>query len=140
MNGGWRHNSFINYMAKKILFVDDASEWRFMVGTWLHGAGYAVVTAKNSCEAFKKLEQSTPELAIVDVDLGGEDGIALMKALKQKNPAMPVILYTGLSHDDETILRFMREGAYQYVRKGEIVDLMKAVQLLMDFQASAGRT
>jgi two-component system phosphate regulon response regulator OmpR len=125
-------------MAKKILFVDDRSEWRFIVGAWLHGAGYAVVTAKDSGEALKQVEQSEPDLAIVDVDLAGEDGIALMKALKEKHAATPVILFTGLSHDDDTILRFMREGASQYVRKGKMEDLLKAVQVLLDFQPEAG--
>ncbi|MGD0262086.1 MAG: response regulator [Verrucomicrobiota bacterium] len=125
-------------MAKEILFVDDTSDWRFMVGAWLHGAGYVVVTAKDSREALKQVEQGEPDLAIVDVDLAGEDGITLVKPIKQKHASLPVILYTGLSHDDDTILRFMREGAHQYVRKGKMEDLIKAVQVLLDFQEAAG--
>jgi CheY-like chemotaxis protein len=124
-------------MTKKILFVDDDPDWRSMVGTWLHGAGYVVVTAKDSLECLNRVEQNKPDLAIVDVGLGGEDGTMLMKVLKQRHPAVPIILFTGLSHDDDTILEFMQDGAYQYVHKGKIEDLVKAVQVLLDFEAPA---
>jgi hypothetical protein len=41
---------------------------------------------------------------------------------------VPIILYTGMSHDDDTILAMLRQGAHQYVRKGPLEDLRKADQ------------
>jgi CheY-like chemotaxis protein len=67
-------------------------------------------------------------LIILDLDLDGEDGLVLMKFFKCNQPDVPIILYTGLNHDDAAILEMLRQGAHQYVRKGPLEDLRKAVQ------------
>jgi len=121
---------------KTILFVDDDSDWRSMVCTWLQGAGYNVIAVKNGIECFNSVERAQPDLVILDVGLDGEDGTLLMRVLKQRFQTMPVILYTGLSHDDDTILELMREGAHQYVRKGKMSDLIDAVRMRLDFEAT----
>ncbi len=41
---------------------------------------------------------------------------------------MPVILFTGMQHDDESIQNMIDTGAAQYVRKGTMEDLLKAVE------------
>ena len=116
-------------MGNKILFVDDDKDWRLMVATWLGDAGYEVVTAADATEAMTKGAGAALGLIILDLDLAGEDGLVLMQFMKQNHPGTPVILFTGLSHDDDTILAMLREGAYQYVRKGPQADLVKAVQM-----------
>ncbi len=118
-------------MGKKILFVDDDKEWRFMVATWLGDAGYEVVTAADATEAMTIGEGTELGLIILDMDLAGESGLVLMQFMKQNHPGTPVILFTGLSHDDDTILAMLREGAHQYVRKGSQADLVKAVQMAL---------
>ena len=116
-------------MGKKILFVDDDKEWRFMVATWLGHAGYEVLTAADATAAMAVGEGADLGLMILDLDLAGENGLVLMRFMKQNHPDIPVILFTGLSHDDDTILAMLREGAHQYVRKGAQADLIKAVQM-----------
>jgi DNA-binding NtrC family response regulator len=115
-------------MGKMILFVDDDRHWRLVVETALKEAGYEVVAVKDAREAILRLDQAEPDLIILDLDLGGENGLMLMKLVKQHHPAVPVILYTGMEHDDQFVQRMLQQGAHQYLRKGRMEDLLIAVQ------------
>lgn len=115
-------------MAKKILFVDDDEHWRLLVDTTLTDAGYEVVAVRDAAEAILRLTQFNPALLILDLDLGGENGLMLMKFVKQDHPELPVILYTGMEHDDHFVARMLQQGARQYVRKGPREALLQAVR------------
>lgn len=115
-------------MGKKILFVDDEGDWRFMSSTFLKEAGYDVLTAKNGSEALLISSGVELDLIVLDVNLNGENGVVLMKFLKRNHPGVPVILYTGMQHDDESIQSMIDAGAAQYVRKGTMEELLKAVE------------
>jgi DNA-binding NtrC family response regulator len=114
--------------GKAILYVDDDKDWLDVVSVTFKDAGYKVLTAKDATEAMVLAESATLGLIILDLDLDGEDGVILMKFFKCNQPDVPIILFTGLSHDDEAILELLRQGAHQYIRKGPLEDLRKAVQ------------
>jgi DNA-binding NtrC family response regulator len=113
---------------KKVLYVDDDKDWRDVVSVALKDAGHEVMTARDATEAMQLTEGVKLGLILLDLDLDGEDGLVLMKFFKRNQPDVPIILYTGLSHDDDAILEMLRQGAHQYVRKGRLDDLHKAVQ------------
>ncbi len=115
-------------MGKKVLFVDDEGDWRFMSSTYLKEAGYDVLTAKNGSEALLISDGIKLDVIVLDVNLNGENGVVLMKFLKRNHPDTPVILYTGMQHDDESIQKMLENGAQQYVRKGTMEELLKAVE------------
>ena len=46
-----------NFLSKKILFVDDESDWRYMGTLYLSECGYAVVTAEDAAGAVKQAAQ-----------------------------------------------------------------------------------
>ena len=115
-------------MSKMILFVDDDRHWRLLVQTALEEVGYEVVAVKDASEAILRLDQVEPGLIILDLDLGGENGLMLMKFAKQHHPKVPVILYTGMEHDNQFVQRMLQQGAQQYLHKGRLEDLLDAVQ------------
>ncbi len=115
-------------MEKKILFVEDEQEWRVIVAEGLAAAGHDVLTAKDASEAMEKIEGVKLGLIILDLNLGGEDGLMLMRFLRLNQPGVPILIYTGQVHDDLVIQRMLTQGAAQYVRKGPIQDLVRAVQ------------
>jgi CheY-like chemotaxis protein len=117
--------------SKKILYVDDDKDWLSVVAATLHDAGYVVLTAKDATEAIRLTEGVKLGLIILDLDLDGEDGLLLMKFFKRNQPDVPIVLYTGLNHDDDAILEMLRQGALRYVRKGPLEDLHKAVQMAL---------
>ena len=125
---GKKHDSADVRTGKKILYVDDDKDWRDVVTVTCQDAGYEVLTAKDATEAMLLAEGVKLGLIILDLDLDGEDGLMLMKFFKCNQPDVPIILYTGHSHDDDAIQGMLRQGAHQYVRKGPLEDLHRAVQ------------
>jgi two-component system, OmpR family, response regulator len=123
--------------TKKILFVDDDRDWREVVGSFLADAGFEVLTASDATEGMAGLEQFEPDLIALDLNLAGESGLMLMSFLKRNKPDARVVLFTGLSHDNEQIQEMLKLGAQQYVRKGPLEDLLKAVKASLSSSAPA---
>jgi DNA-binding response OmpR family regulator len=115
-------------MPKTVLFVDDDKNWRLMVETFLEDAGYDVVCVSDAAEALLRLNAIQPALILLDLDLGGENGLMLMKFVKQSHPDVPVMLYTGLEHGDQFVQNMLKQGADQYLRKGTMEQLLAAVR------------
>ena len=115
--------------AKHILFVDDEGEVRFTASRYFKQHGYKVSTAENAEEAMRVADSAALHAIILDVNLAGEDGLELMAFLKHNHPSVPIILYTGMVHDDETVKKLLSQGAQRYLIKGANFDeLFKAVQ------------
>jgi DNA-binding response OmpR family regulator len=114
-------------MGSKILYVDDENGWRVMVGSFLKLAGFDVVTASNGTEAMHQADSGALATIILDVNLAGEDGVALMDLLKASRPEAVIILYTGLERNEAAVQRFLEAGAQRYLRKGHLRDLVKCV-------------
>lgn len=115
-------------MPNKILFVDDDPDWRSMVTTCLKDAGYNVLAVRDASEALLQTDEARLSLIILDLDLGGENGLMLMKFLKRNHPDAPIIIYTGIEHDEPAIQHMRELGADQYLRKGNMSELLAAVE------------
>ena len=120
------------HARKRVLFVDDEGDWRFVAGTCLQDAGFEVLTAKDAAEAMRRMETVHLDAIILDVNLGGENGLLLMELLKQKHPGVPILIYTGLDHDAEAIQTMMKQGARQYLRKGSMTDLCNTLTTMVN--------
>jgi DNA-binding response OmpR family regulator len=118
-------------MAKKILFVDDDPDWRLVVTACLKEAGYNVLAVRGASEALLQSGDAGLDLILLDLDLGGENGLMLMKFLKRNHPAVPIILYTGMKHDEEAIQRMRELGAQQYLRKGNMSELLAVIETIL---------
>ena len=120
-------------MAGTILFVDDEIEMCYMMSNYFRYSGFDILTAENAEQTLNLAGGTTPlDVIILDVNLAGENGLKLMTFLKRNYPDVPIIIYTGMQHDDETVKKALAEGAHQYLRKGNPLDeLLKAVQAVM---------
>lgn len=114
-------------MGKKILLVEDDQDWRLMATAALNDAGYEVLGVSGAAEALLPTSEAGFNLIILDLDLGGENGLMLLQHLKRNHPAAPIILHTGIEHDDVAIQNMLQHGAHQYVRKGPVSGLLAAV-------------
>ncbi|MDB6111940.1 MAG: two component, sigma54 specific, transcriptional regulator, Fis family [Pedosphaera sp.] len=99
-----------------------------MSAAYLKEFGYEVVTAKNGSEALSLPAQEALDVIILDQNLAGESGVALIPALKEKYPKVPIILFTGMEQDEATIQKIIKLGADQYLRKRTMEELLQAVQ------------
>lgn len=84
---------------ERILFVDDEETLAEMAGEMLKKLGYTVDIMTSSIAARELLETKTDQydLVITDQTMPGLSGIELAKAIREKAPSMPVILYSGYS-------------------------------------------
>ena len=114
---------------RDILLVDDESELLLIVGDLLRTKGFDVITAPNAQRAMQQLDENKVGLVILDINLAGEDGVRFMSFIKLNHPEVPVMLYTGLSHDEQQVQTMLAQGATCYVNKGQTpADLLFAVQ------------
>lgn len=111
------------------MFVDDAAPIRETLSLYFRKKGYDVTTAVNSAEAIKATEQGVFTLAILDVDLAGEDGFELLSVLKARHPKLPAIMFTLLNTDEDLLAKATARGADGFMRKTDSLhELFSEVQ------------
>jgi CheY-like chemotaxis protein len=87
----------------RCLIVDDSADFRDAASAMLERAGISVVAkASNSVEALSYYEDLHPDVALVDIDLGGEDGFELAEQLDRVGSAghLAVILVSTYAEAD----------------------------------------
>ncbi|MBP6748197.1 MAG: nitrogen regulation protein NR(I) [Xanthomonadaceae bacterium] len=97
--------------------VDDDRTVRFVLATALREAGYAVTSfeaAEPVREALARGER--PQVLFTDVRMPGEDGLALLEAIKREAPQLPVIVMSAYTDIASTAGAF-RGGAHEFLSK-----------------------
>ena len=100
----------------RVLVVDDEESIRKMLRVCLEGAGYAVTLAPSGEAGVVAARRAPPDLALVDLRLGGMDGIAVTRALAHEAPTTSVVIMTAYATIDNAV-DAMRAGAADYLPK-----------------------
>ena len=90
-------------MSKTIMTVDDSASVRQMVSFTLKGEGYEVIEAEDGKDALSKLNGSTVNMIITDLNMPNVDGIELIRTVRA-NPNykfIPIIMLTTESQDSK---------------------------------------
>lgn len=82
-------------MGKRILVVDDEENIRQLYKEELLEDGYEVFLATNGEEAIRMVDEVMPDLVTLDVRMPGMDGIEALRAIKEKNRELPMIMCTA---------------------------------------------
>ena len=119
----------------RILVVDDDSEICTVLGDFLTVKGFAAYTALDGRTAMTKIKEIRPHIVLLDIMMPGMGGIEVLKRIKEVDPAVAVIMVTGI-YDEELAKRAIALGADEYVTKPidfdhlEIALTMKIIDLL----------
>jgi DNA-binding NtrC family response regulator len=103
-------------MTRTILIVDDEPNMRWVLGRALEQAGYTVHGASNGNEATSVLLREPVELVLLDLKLKGEDGLAVLRHLRERRPKLVVIILTAYG-TVPTAVEAMQLGAADFLRK-----------------------
>lgn len=105
-------------MKKNILIVDDEIGALTLIGIMLERGGFNVLKAKDADSALAMLDQSNPDLIILDVMMPGTDGIELCEIIRQRqDTANTPVLILSARGDAESVMRGMDAGANDYLPK-----------------------
>lgn len=100
----------------RILLVDDEEGILVTVGDLLRREGYDVETAATFAEAHQTVGSLHFDLALVDLHLGDESGMDLIKIIREVSPTTAVAVFTG-SPDIPSAIEAVRLGAVDYITK-----------------------
>lgn len=99
-----------------ILLVDDDPEIRFLAGFVLEQAGHRVTAAETGARGIELGSEGGFDLVLLDYRLGDMNGDAVLGALRERHPGLPVAFLTGRD-DDATVGRLKAMGAAAVITK-----------------------
>jgi two-component system response regulator HydG len=100
----------------KILVVDDQRNMRTTLAMMLKGAGYEVDEASDGSQGAEMGARGAYDVVLTDLRMGGFDGIAVLRAVKEAHATTEVIVMTAYG-TIESAVEAMRLGAFDYIQK-----------------------
>lgn len=102
----------------QILLVDDSKTELHHLSEMLTRRGYQVRTAINGEEAMRRMEESKPDLILMDVVMPGQNGFQLTRTITRdpRYASVPIIMCTSKGQETDKVWG-MRQGARDYVVK-----------------------
>jgi len=107
----------------RVLHVEDQPEFADVVATVLERADerFTVETAASASEALDRLIRDEFDCILSDHDVPGRDGIGLLEAVRETDPDIPFVLYTGTGGED-VASEAISAGVTDYFRKGSVLE------------------
>lgn len=118
--------------AKEIFIVEDHPAMRqSLIALVRNEDDFTIMGEAGSAEeALSKLNGMTPDLVLVDISLPGQDGIALIRELRETHPDVPTLAVSG--HESAIYgPPVMDAGARGYVMKRHIQQLLTAIRQIL---------
>jgi len=100
----------------KILLLEDDHLLNSAITKYLNTTGHAIQSFRDGEEALKKLKTDSFDLLILDINVPGLDGFALLEALHDLKIQIPTIYISALA-DIEDISRAFDLGCHDYLKK-----------------------
>jgi two-component system response regulator HydG len=116
--------------VRTILIVDDEAASRYALRRALEHA-YRIVEADSAAAAREALVRERADLVLLDIVMGGEDGMSFLRWMSEAGHAQPVIVVSALD-TARTAVEALKLGAADYLAKGfDVEELRKRVGNLL---------
>jgi two-component system nitrogen regulation response regulator GlnG len=110
----------------KLLLVDDEADVRYSFKRIFGGSDLELTTAESGEEALRLIPLLAPDLVIMDIRLGGQNGLETLRRMRQLDARLPVIMMTAYG-TTQTAIEAMKLGAYDYLLKPFDVPRLKEI-------------
>lgn len=100
----------------RILVVDDDARIRRLLSRYLAREGFQVDEAGDGGGMRLAMAQSPVDLVLLDLQLPGEDGLTLARAIREHHPGTPIIMLTGKAETVDKVVG-LEVGADDYITK-----------------------
>jgi CheY-like chemotaxis protein/anti-sigma regulatory factor (Ser/Thr protein kinase) len=119
--------------SSTVLIVDDYAIDRRIAGSIVEKfAGLRPTYATDGEDALASIAREEPAVVLTDIQMPGMDGLALVQAIREKYPRLPVILMTANGSEDVAI-HALRAGATNYVPKKSLArELAETLRQVLD--------
>lgn len=115
---------------QKILIVDDEASARYGLRRALEGTAQ-IIEAESAAAAREAVAKSEPDLVLLDIVMPEEDGLSLLRWLRENGYEMPVLIVSALD-TAKSAIEALRLGAADYVIKGfDIEELRRRASNLL---------
>jgi len=120
---------------ERVLFVEDDDALRLTQSLYLQREGFEVVTARDRSQAREELTRQTYNVVVTDLRLGKENGLDVLKDVRDLQPGAEVLVITGYGSVDSAVA-VMKEGAYDYLTKPvEPENLVRVIHKALEHQS-----
>jgi len=109
-----------------LLIVDDEQSYRQLLTLVFQGDGHSIRTATNGREALRMLEEAPADIIISDVKMPDMDGIEMLRAVRETQPDLGVVLMTAFA-SVETAREAFKLGADDFIQKPFDVEELKLI-------------
>ena len=109
-----------------LLIDDDPGIAKFLV-TYLRQRGHTCQALTDGFQTAAWLSEHDCEVAIVDLKMPKVDGISLITFIREMNPTLPIVVFTGVGYDEEQMQAALHAGANGYVSKNLPIEQLYCV-------------
>ncbi len=104
------------YKTMDFLIIDDDRAFREATGFLIEGDGHYAEGVDSSANALQRLKESKFDVALLDLNLGAENGLEVLEIITKAHPQLPVVMFTAAG-SVKTAVEAMRRGAQDYLEK-----------------------
>ncbi len=104
------------HRAFSALTVEDDTELRRSIVTYLEDSGFIVYEASNCREGIDLFRRQQPDIVFTDLNMPQGHGHDLIHAIRRESPHTPIVVVSGTGVVDEAV-EAMRQGAWDYITK-----------------------
>jgi len=117
-----------------ILIVEDKDSMARMLQETMETVGYHPLIARDGIEGIRKIRENKIDLVLTDLKLPKKDGMDVLRAAKEENPMLPVIMMTAFGTVDVAV-KAIKEGAFDFITKPFDTDhLLHLIRKAMETQ------
>jgi nitrogen regulation protein NR(I) len=111
---------------ERILIVDDEAFIRENLERILEEDGYHPYSTDNGDDAVKEVSEADVDLVLLDLNLGAQSGLDVLRAMREIDPGLLVIIITGYG-TVESAVEALKLGAYDYIKKPFKADAIRLI-------------